>query len=150
GVTSRTTWLIGLVTFVLLTCAAAWWAYPPLPRAIRLQIVFPEGTTGRIEPLISTGTFEAADFFDVRYDGPTTARFGYDYWGQGGPAPAPFPFVPGHTYALETEMPSLPEPASRYPRHRAPFRAVLDNREVFRADVLFHRRDSTEIYFGEN
>lgn len=150
GASPRRTWLIGVVTFVLLSCGAAWQTHPPLPRTIRLQIVFAEGTAGKTEPLITAGVFEAADFVDVRYDGPTTARFGYDYWGQGGPVSEPFPFVPGRTYPLEIEMPALGETGSIPPRHRAPFRAVLDGREVLRADVLFHRRGPSELYFGEN
>src|ERR1043166_5083522 len=145
-----TSWLAGAVTFVLLTLVCAWRAYPPLPRVITLQLTLLTATVGTIEPIVSSGAVDAGDFLVVRYLDPTTAVFGYDYWGAGGPDSSPITFEPGSRHTLRIEMPAFAAIRGALTQSRAPLRLHFDGREILNQDVRFHWRDPSRIFFGQN
>ena len=146
----KTAWAVGLATFLLLAGICSWNYLPPLPRVLELQLKFPAGQAGRTEPLISTGVFERGDFFVAIYQDETTAVFAYDSWGAGGPRSLPVKFEPGSLHRLRLEMPAVGEIIGQSTRKTAPLRVHFDGREILAADVSFHPRAPSRIFFASN
>lgn len=117
---------------------------------LQLEIVFPKGTPGAIEPLVTTGRFEAGDFLTVKYIDRDTAALSYDAWGFGGPTSAPFQLQPGTRHQLEVEMPSLPLFWESSAADNGNLRVYLDGREMVNETVRFHERLQRDIYFAED
>ncbi|MDO8543840.1 MAG: hypothetical protein Q7S40_25640 [Opitutaceae bacterium] len=144
-------WTLGIAVLLTLT----WWATrraapePPLPMSLR--VTFPTGIAGRVEPLLCTGKYTAADFLVVNFLSENTATLSYDSWGRGGPTSAEFTFVPGVAQTMVFDLPSLRLPAPGVKRERLqPLRVTLDGREILQAPVLYHLRRPDELYFAEN
>ncbi|MBL9199522.1 MAG: hypothetical protein JNL39_03405 [Opitutaceae bacterium] len=125
-------------------------SFPPLPSPLTLTVMFPAGSAGRVEPLITTGKREEADFLAVRYIDAETAVLLYDVWGMGGPASARFALKPGTARRLEITLPTLAHVASFRSHEQRPLRVVMDGGVLLEAPVYFHRRKPSEIYFAHN
>src|SRR5437870_402461 len=153
GVNRRTRlirWMAGSIAVAALSWHFAGKSYPYLPPAITIQIKFPEGIPGRVEPIICTGVYAAADFFELKFLDPTTGAFTYDSWGVGGPTSPSFKFEPGSRRTVRIEMPALANVQRAFPKEKRPLRIMLDGRPFFEADVRFHPRAPERIYFGYN
>ncbi|MBL9189285.1 MAG: hypothetical protein JNK23_17515 [Opitutaceae bacterium] len=144
----------GLVVaaLVLIAGGALLWrgAYPPVAAPFALEVEFPAGIAGRVEPLITTGSEGDADFLAIRYLDETTAVLLYDVWGMGGPASAPFALRPGERRRLAVVMPSLAHIARHRSHEKRPLRITLDAAVLLEGDVYFHRRAPAEIHFAAN
>ena len=147
---NRLFWLVGFGTLVALVLGCVSRTYPPLPRELTLELTFPAGSPGRVEPLISAGVFGDADFIAVNYLTATTATFSYDYWGFGGPASEPVTFVPGKRHTLRLALPAFTALRGTPAAKTAPLLLEFDGRTILRQDVPFHQRASHQIFFGEN
>ncbi|MSU22439.1 MAG: hypothetical protein EXS32_01295 [Opitutus sp.] len=143
-------WALGLATCLVLAGIGSWDYSPPLPRVLELWIKFPAGVAGRTEPLISTGVLAAGDFFTVTYRDATTAVFGYDSWGVGGPSSSAVKFEADSWHLLRLEMPALTEIIGFSPREKAPLRIHFDGREILAAEVSFHARAPSRLFFASN
>lgn len=143
-------WATGVTCLLLIATGWSWPAVPFLPGTITVGVTFPTGIPGRVEPLLCTGSFGAADFLVINYLGENTATFSYDSWGVGGPTSAPFEFTPGATHSLRIEMPALADVRGARPRALRPLRITMDGRAVLTSVVRFHPRAASHIYFGGN
>lgn len=77
-----------LAAALVLALAAAWgwraWrSYADAAGPIRLKLVLPRENVGRSQPLLTTGSPNAATFLFVIYQDPTHIRVGMDIWGRG-------------------------------------------------------------------
>jgi hypothetical protein len=59
------------------------------PQALRLNLQFPEGKFGQVEPLVVSGKPPAQDFLYVYYTSPGKIQFGFESMGHGGPVTGP-------------------------------------------------------------
>jgi hypothetical protein len=143
-------WLAVAVLFALLAGWAVQRALPPLPASLPLTVVFPAGSAGESQPLVTTGNAGSADFLYVKFVDATTVVFGYDSWAFGGPLSAPVPIVAGRAYGLGIEMPALAQlsPPPTFARRR--LRLTLDGRELLNHEVFYRGRHRAEVWFGEN
>jgi hypothetical protein len=141
---------IGAFLFLLLTGFAFRDDYPPLPDPLELTVAFDPAVSGRSDPIIIGGTAGAADFIYVRFIDATTAIFGYDSWGNGGPASKAIKLQPGISHQLRIEAPMLGQywsnsvPASNH------LRVAFDGIDVLDADVPFYNRAEDRIFVGWN
>jgi len=124
--------------------------YPPTPAALSLDLILPEARPGQREPIVCTGMWGEGDLVAVEYLDASTLVFHYDHWGHGGPASVRIAFQPGVRRTLRIEMPALTTYQKPPDGARAPFRLVLDDREILRVDVPFHGRLPQQLFFGEN
>ena len=77
---------------------------------VELDVVFPKGVVGRVEPLVVTGRTFRSDYVFVHYLGDDLVRFGYEHTGAGGSVGEPCKVVPGAVQKLRIEMGSLYPP----------------------------------------
>jgi len=71
------------------------------PRALRLDLRFPKGKSGRVEPLVVSGTPSAQDFLYAYYAGPDTIQFGFESMGRGGPVTGPIGMDYGASHLVD-------------------------------------------------
>ncbi len=77
---------------------------------VELEVVFPRGVVGRVEPLVVTGRTFLSDYVFVHYLADDLVRFGYEHTGAGGSVGMPIRVVPGAVQKLLIEMGSLYPP----------------------------------------
>ena len=77
---------------------------------VELELVFPRGVVGRVEPLVVTGRTFRSDYVFVHYLADDLVRFGYEHTGAGGSVGEPIKVVPGAVQKLRIEMGSLYPP----------------------------------------
>ncbi len=80
--------------------------------AVELEMVFPKGKKGEVEPIVVTGRAFRSDYIYVHYLGDDLVRFGYEHTAYGGMVGEALPIVPGATQHLRVEMGSLYPPAA--------------------------------------
>ncbi len=80
--------------------------------AVELEMVFPKGKKGEVEPIVVTGRSFRSDYIYVHYVGDDLVRFGYEHTAEGGMVGEALPIVPGATQHLRVEMGSLYPPAA--------------------------------------
>jgi hypothetical protein len=150
GMTWGRTVVLGAILLVLLSLILAVRVYPPaqFPRTLDLSISFPRAFVGQTEPLITAGAQKAADFLTVDYPAEGFFRFGYDYWGKGGPKSDPIPYQPGQAYRVHIEMAALGATGEPALPAVAPLLVTFEGREVLYADLRFHYRKPTNLFFG--
>ena len=78
---------------------------------VQLNVIFPLGATGRIEPLVVTGRTFRSDYLYVHYLADDTVRFGYEHTSYGGKTGEPFKIVPGKIQTLIIDFGPLYPPA---------------------------------------
>lgn len=142
-------WTAVFATAVLLMTGASV-SWPPLPHVLALKVAFPAGRPGSSEPILTTGSFGNGDLLIARYGEDNKVVLAYDAWGAAGPSSAPVTCLPGTAHDLVVEMPSLYELPGISTRKTAPLRITMDGREILSAQVAFHRRESEQVYFGQN
>ncbi|MEO6246385.1 MAG: hypothetical protein ABIQ12_13200 [Opitutaceae bacterium] len=142
--------LVGVVALAWLSLFAARHALPSLPPVLNLELTFPPGEPGRVEPIVCTGMWGEGDLLLVHYLTPNTAEIRYDHWGHGGPASAPFALEPGTSRSLHVALPAFTTFAKPSSGARAPLVVSLDRRELLGGDVPYHGRQPQQIFFGEN
>jgi hypothetical protein len=105
-----------------------------------LRLVFPLQRRAGLEPLVTTGSVNAGDFFFVRYLPDSTVAFGFNHWGYGLIEGQPLAIEPGRPYSVDIFM----SPAEER------FLVTLDGRTVLRnASPLFPINPAT-VTVGEN
>jgi hypothetical protein len=77
------------------------------PGALKILLLLPEGNTGRIEPLVTTGVADAGDFVYVRYVDDQHVQIGFDHWRVGGPISEPIFYKPGMPHDITVSIGSL-------------------------------------------
>ena len=146
----RFPWVVALVAFLALAVACVIRTDPPLPDKLTLQLKFPRGLAGQLEPLISAGVFAHADFLFVSYVDETSARLIYNYWGNPSLASEIFRFVPGTTHSLKVEMPAFTALRGASKVATRPLRLEFDGRVILDQSVPYNERKGAQIFFGEN
>jgi len=115
------------------------WITPKLA-PIPLRLVFPLQRPAGFEPLVTTGSVNAGDFFFVRYRPDGTVAFGFNHWGYGLIEGQPLAIEPGRSYNVEVFI----SPAEER------FLVTLDGRTVLRnVSSLFPINPAT-VTVGEN
>lgn len=142
--------LTGVLAFVLLSLHNAQRVHPPLPPAITLEVTFPPGVAGQVEPILCTGMWRAGDLLVVEYLDEHTAVLRYDHWGHGGPGTPPFALESGTPRILHVALPGFTTFHNPPPGARAPLRLTLDGRDLLATDVPTYGRQVSQIFFGEN
>jgi hypothetical protein len=79
---------------------------------IEMQVVFPTGVAGHIQPLVVTGRAFLSDYLYVHYLTDDKVRFGYEHTSYGGSTGDPVKIVPGQVYTLVIDFGSLYPPAA--------------------------------------
>lgn len=79
---------------------------------VEMEVVFPRGAVGRVEPLVVTGRTFLSDYVYVHYLADERVRFGFEHTSMGGAVGEPVAIVPGATQKLRIEMGSLYPPAA--------------------------------------
>ena len=143
-------WCVGFATFAVLMLACVSRNLPPLPRELTLDVTFPVGLPGRMEPLVSAGIAGEADFLGITYLDATSATFFYDYWGFGGPVSERITFSPGSRHSLRITLPAFTALRGNPQTPVALLRLEFDGREILKQDVPYHPRAPNQIFFGEN
>lgn len=125
---------------------------------VTMQVTFPEGTVGRREPLVVSGSGQ--DVLYVWYSGEKEIRIGFHHVGTGGPVSDPLPIVPGREYELELNLgcfyPPLDHPAyANWPENRMRLLqqqlvVYLDGQQVLNGTAQFYPTDPRDIQFGQN
>lgn len=146
----RFPWLVAVVIFLALAVACVMRTDPPLPGKLALQLKFPRGLAGHLEPLISAGAFAHGDFLFVSYVDENSARFIYNYWGHPGISSELFTFVPGTGHSLKIEMPAFTALRGASKAATGPLRLEFDGKVILDQAVPYHERTGTQIFFGEN
>lgn len=140
----------GTFCFALLLLSLWRISFPSPPARLTLQVTFPPGIAGQVEPLLTTGRTDDGDFLALRYLDTDHAVVLYDVWGVGGPTSAPFALKPGQPRTLEIELPTLPHVPTVRRRETRPLRVTLEGATLLDQPVFFHRRAPHEIYFATN
>lgn len=143
-------WCVGFATCVALVLACLSRNPPPLPSELTLEVKFPVGLPGRMEPLITAGVAGEADFFGITYLDANSATFFYDYWGFGGPVSERITFSPGSRHTLRLTLPAFTALRGTPKTNFALLRLEFDGREILKQDVPYHHRAPNQIFFGEN
>lgn len=115
---------------------------------VELQVVFPRGVAGRIEPLVVTGRSFRSDYLYVHYLAEDTVRFGYEHTSYGGATGEPVKIVPGEVQTLVVDFGSLyPPPEHPYFDSMSVAQARLRHRTIrvtINGKGVLHR--SAELY----
>ena len=123
---------------------------------VEMEVIFPRGRVGHVEPLVVTGRSFRSDYLFVHYLGDDLIRFGYEHTSYGGKVGSAVAIKPGVKYKLTIDMGSLYPPVA-HPyfdgmgevqsrvRQRM-IRVTLDGVEAFRRyaelyDGVSHRPD---------
>ncbi|HEY0965831.1 MAG TPA: hypothetical protein VGD88_00460, partial [Opitutaceae bacterium] len=79
---------------------------------IDLEIQFPWGRTGAVEPLLASGEAFSGDLLYVSYEEDNHIRFGFDHYGSGGPRSLAYRYDPKNFHRLVVWFGSWAEPES--------------------------------------
>ncbi len=142
--------LAGCGALVALALVFAWRIHPPTPPVLTFELSLPAAEPGQREPILCTGMWGEGDLLLVEYLDATTVVFHYDHWGHAGLTSPRIAFHPGQRRTLRVEMPALTTYQKPPPGARAPLRLVLDGRDILHAEVPYHGRQSSQLFFGEN
>ncbi len=131
-------------------------AYGP----IALDLVLPAGKTGKLEPLLATGDWEASDMIYVVYESPTTIRLGLIGDGIRGPLSAPLPVDYAASHHVELHLGSL-NPSVAHPdlarfsdaavaglKRRVA--VVFDGQLVLDGPAHFYPASPAQVFVGRN
>jgi len=118
--------------------------------SVRLRFIFPPFAHTRSEPLVSTGSYEAADMVYVTYLGKGMARFGHDSNGAGSVETGPVTFDPSVEHTLEIGLGSLEAPAGEQPPSSPGLRLRFDGRWLLNAARPSHPSQPYQVAFGFN
>jgi hypothetical protein len=83
--------------------------------AVQFELLFPDFTASRNEPLLSAGETGRGDLIYVRYEGPRSISFGYDHWGYGGAHGTLMSFDPAQPQVVTIDYEGLHPPLSNPP-----------------------------------
>ncbi len=79
---------------------------------VEMEVIFPRGVRGEVEPLVATGRTFRSDYVFVHYLADDQVRFGYEHAGSGGLVGEPVAVQPGAVQKLQIELGSLYPPAA--------------------------------------
>ena len=145
----RESWVVGIITFVLLLCVDIATSYPAFPSTLHLKIKFPKGIVGRSEPLVATGHIPHGDFLLVTYYSPNTLVLIHDSWGRAVTSP-PITFQPDFSYALDLEMPAIANAGLPSPKQTGLLRVNVAGIDLIRQEVPFYPSARRRVFFAEN
>lgn len=82
---------------------------------VEMEVIFPKGRVGKVEPLVVTGKSFRSDYVYVHYLADNSVRFGYEHTNYGGKVGPPMHIEPGVKHTLRIDLGSLyPPPAHPY------------------------------------
>lgn len=124
----------------------------PLPDAVALDVRFPAGRAGLVEPLLVTGRTGAADAVLVTYVDAGHVQFSWDHWGAGGPRSEVLPVDYQAVHHLELAVGSLrpARPAVPDGPPATELRVRLDGDTGFRAQGTFYPAGPGDPVIGAN
>lgn len=127
---------------------------------IALSVRFPVDATGLKEPLISLGTFGAADIIFVHYIDKTHIQFGLDHWGNALKLGPVVEIDPKFTYNLTFNLAALnppkghPSSAGRkdkaYDPSQDTFQILMNERIVFSSTQQAYPTRPNQVVIGRN
>ena len=128
------------------------------PGPLQMKIIFPSGTDGEGQPILTTGFPGGGDFVLLQFGPNGTGRIVEDHWGEPLLRSEPFPLVPGSEHRLSVSFGALcpPEGAALYgrePQLAALRKAVvveLDGRRIITAARASHPTPPERIIVGAN
>ncbi|MSU53386.1 MAG: hypothetical protein EXS41_08345 [Opitutaceae bacterium] len=123
-------------------------ASPPLPRVVELELLMPEFTGRRREPIVTTGVPGRGDFLFVSYLSADTLSFGYDSWGSGGPESPPYKFKPGRPLRLRIMLPALAALATG--QREQQLEVAVDGQPSWAAKVSMHACQPENVQWAIN
>jgi hypothetical protein len=127
---------------------------------LRIDVLLPTGRTGAYEPLVTTGTREAANLLYIHYTSERTVQFGLIESGAKGPLSGPIPVDYGVVHHFDLSFGSLYPPVG-YPTlaqlSEAQIAALkrnlhiaIDGRPVFDAVAYCDPAQAESVRVGEN
>jgi hypothetical protein len=127
---------------------------------LALDLILPAGKTGKLEPLLATGEWEASDMIYVVYESPTTIRLGLIGDGIRGPLSAPLPVDYAASHHVELHLGSL-NPSVAHPdlarfsdaaiaglKRRVA--VVFDGQLVLDGPAHFYPASPAQVFVGRN
>lgn len=126
---------------------------------VQLQVAFPQGRAGQIEPLFCTGTTQF-DLLYVKYLDDHRVQLGVFHTGLGGPVSDPIEISPGQPHTLDLAFGGLC-PTAEHPvfsgwneaqviRARTRMEVKLDGRTVLAQCFLFHSSTPADALVGSS
>ena len=102
---------------------------------VEMDLIFPRGKAGQVEPLVVTGRTFRSDYVYVHYLGDDLVRFGYEHTAYGGTVGESLRIVPGATQHLHIEMGSLYPPAAHPYYDDMPVARARQNQRTIRVTL---------------
>jgi hypothetical protein len=117
---------------------------------VRLHLRFPKFEHVHSEPLLSTGSAQAADMIYVTYLGPNRLLFGHDSTHGGGVESAAVDYDPAVEHVLDIGLGSLEAPAGTLPSANMGLRLKFDGRWLIAIARPTHPSYPYQNLFGYN
>ncbi len=134
-------------------------ASPPLAAkaadygAVQLELIFPNFTASRNEPLLSAGETGRGDLIYVRYEGPRSISFGFDHWGYGGAHGATMSFDPAQPQVITIDYEGLHPPqlnSSISPQQSGKLVVRLNGKIALDTAVSYYQSPPDTVSLGFN